>query len=209
MRHSGAILKFYYGAMGCGKTRKLQGDFYSKKEDGFDIIVVKPSIDTKGNNNTLARDGGTVETAFLLKQEDNFYMMIASYLIENNLDFILVDEAQFLTKKQVEELFNIVEIFNISVICYGLKTDFMSNLFEGSKRLFELADESIGIYRQCSCGSNKTFNARVDAEGQFILEGEQVAIDGEAYYKSVCRSCYRKGKVKARTRKIKSEDIEI
>lgn len=86
-----AYLKFCYGAMGCGKTRKLQGDYYSKIEDGFDAIIMKPIIDTKGDAKTLARDGNMLDVSFLIKKEDNIYLMIAKYLLDYNLDFILVD----------------------------------------------------------------------------------------------------------------------
>ena len=189
-----AYLKFYYGAMGCGKTRKLQGDYYSKIEDGFDVIVVKPKIDTKGSSKTLARDGGEVEANFLVGKKDNIYFEITKYLLKHNLDFVLIDEAQFLEAHHVDELGEVVDILGVTVICYGLRTDFQGNLFEGSKRLFEVADEACGIYRQCSCGNGKIYNMRLE-NGKPIFVGEQVAIDGvEATYKSVCRKCYNSHK---------------
>ncbi|MBQ8681307.1 MAG: thymidine kinase [Bacilli bacterium] len=193
-------LKFCFGAMGCGKTRKLQGDYYSKVQDGFEAIVIKPSIDVKGDNNTLARDGGSVETTFLINKKDNIYIKIANYLLEHNLDFILVDEAQFLEGHHVEELSNVVDILGINVICYGLRTDFKGNLFEGSKRLFEMADPLEPIIRQCSCGNNKIYNMRL-YDGVPVFEGEQVAIDGvDATYESVCRKCYKDAKKKVLSR---------
>lgn len=192
MRQSnGAYLKFYYGAMGCGKTRRMQGDYYSKKEDGFEVIVLKPSIDTKGDTKTLARDGGTVDATFLVGKGDNIYFEITKYLMEHNLDFILVDEAQFLGEEQVDQLTKIVDILGITVICYGLRTDFKGKLFEGSRRLFEVSDVAKGIYRQCSCGNEKINNMRLE-NGNPVFEGEQVAIDGvEATYEAVCRKCYK------------------
>ena len=183
-------LKFFYGAMGCGKTRKMQGDYYSKIEDGFSVIIVKPSIDKKADNDTLARDGGKVPAKFLVGREDNLYMLIAIYLVDNNLDFILVDEAQFLESHHVDEIVNIVDILGINVYCYGLRTDFQTNLFSGSKRLFEVADELIPINRQCSCGNLKIYNMSLE-NGEAVFDGEQVAIDGiDATYESVCRKCY-------------------
>lgn len=191
-----AYLKFCFGAMGCGKTRKLQGDYYSKVEDGFDVIVVKPVVDTKGEANTLARDGGTIETSFLIKKEDNIYFMVANYLLEHAVDFILVDEAQFLEAHHVEELSNVVDVLGVNVICYGLRTDFRGYLFEGSKRLFEMADPLEAITRQCSCGNNKIYNMRLE-NGIPVFEGEQIAIDGiDATYESVCRKCYKDAKKK-------------
>lgn len=211
MRQMGndAYLKFYYGAMGCGKTRKMQGTYYSKKEDGFEAIVVKPMIDTKGDTKTLARDGNTIEAAFLIGKNDNIYLMIANYLLEHNLDFILIDEAQFLSEKQVDQLTDIVDILGITIICYGLRTDFQGVLFEGSKRLFEVADEAKGIYRQCSCGNGKINNMRLE-NGEAVFEGEQVAIDGvEATYESKCRKCYKEAKKKVLVRKIDDSQIII
>ena len=180
--------------MGCGKTRKLQGDYYGKKEDGFEVIVIKPSIDKKADNNTLARDGESLKTDFLIYPDTNIYILIAKYLLEHNLDFILVDEAQFLKKEQVDQLSDIVDILGINVICYGLRTDFRGELFPGSKRLLESADPIEVISRQCSCGNNKTYNMRLE-NGIPVFEGEQIAIDGiDATYESVCRKCYKNAK---------------
>lgn len=187
-------LKFYYGAMGCGKTRKLQGDYYSKVEDGFEVIIIKPTVDKKGDSKTLARDGGTIDTKFLIGKEDNIYHIIANYLIEHNLDFVLVDEAQFLNKQHIEQLGDIVDILGVNVYCYGLRTDFKTNLFEGSERLFAIADELEPINRQCGCGNTKIFNMRKE-NGVPVFEGDQIAIDGiDATYVSVCRKCYKNAK---------------
>lgn len=184
-------LVFYYGAMGSGKTRKLQGDYFSKIQDDFDVIVIKPKLDTKGNNKTLARDGGMVEAKFLIKEKDNIYMIVAEYLVKHNLDFILVDEAQFLSKHHVDELTDIVDILGINVICYGLRTDFRGELFEGSRRLFECADKIEALNRQCRCGNEKIYNMRI-IDGSPVFDGEVVAIDGvDVSYKSVCRKCYK------------------
>lgn len=184
-------LKFCVGAMGCGKTRKLQGDYYSKVEDHFETIIIKPIVDVKGDNKTLARDGGILETTFLIADNDNVYMLIANYLLEHNLDFILVDEAQFLKKHHIDELSDVVDILGINVICYGLRTDFLNHLFEGSKRLFEVADSLEFISRQCSCGNNKIYNMRI-SNGEPVFDGEQIAIDGvDAVYESLCRKCYK------------------
>lgn len=187
-------LKFCYGAMGCGKTRKLQGDYYSKLEDNFSVIVMKPEIDKKGDAHTLARDGGEVGVDFLIRKKDNIYLLVANYLIDHNLDFILVDEAQFLEKNHIDQLSDVVDVLGINVICYGLRTDFLGNLFSGSKRLFEVADSLEAITRQCSCGKDKIYNMRLEG-GVAVFEGEQIAIDGiDATYESVCRKCYKNAK---------------
>ena len=197
-----ATLTFCFGAMGCGKTRKLQGDYYSKVEDGFETIIIKPIIDKKGDANTLARDGSSIKAEFLINNEDNIYLLISKYLLDNNLDFILVDEAQFLSSNHVDELSNIVDILGINVICYGLRTDFRGYLFEGSKRLFEVSDHLQEINRQCHCGNNKIYNMRLE-NGVPVFDGTQIAIDGiDATYKSICRKCYKNEKKKV-MKKIK------
>ncbi len=185
-------LTFYYGAMGCGKTSELLKSRYGKIEDGFKVVVMKPYVDKKGGNYIVSRDENKVKVDFSIKEKDNIYLEISKYLINHNLDYILVDEAQFLKKEQIDELADIVDILEIKVICYGLKTDFMGNLFEGSKRLFEVADNIKEIKRRCSCGRKKMFNMRI-VDGKPVFDGEQLAIDGiDAEYSAVCRYCYKK-----------------
>ena len=193
-----AKLKYFFGAMGCGKTRRLHGDYYSKKEDGFNVILMKPIIDKKGDDKTVARDGGEVSVDIMINSSDNVYFLIANYLIEHNVDFILIDEAQFLSKEQVDQITNIVDILGINVRCYGLRTDFRGVLFEGSKRLIETADELEVIKRQCSCGNDKIYNMRLE-NGVPVFEGEVVAIDGiDATYESMCRKCYKNNRKKVK-----------
>lgn len=184
-------LTFYYGAMGCGKTRELLKVRHSKIEDGFDVVVMKPQVDKKGGNNIISRDGVKVKVDFLVKEKDNIYLEISKYLVSHNLDFVLVDEAQFFSKKHIDELSDVVDILGISVICYGLKADFKNELFEGSKRLLEISDNIIEIERQCSCGRKKMCNMRF-LSGKPVIEGEVVAIDGiDATYEAKCRYCYK------------------
>ncbi len=194
-------LKFCFGAMGCGKTRKLQEDYYSKIEDGFETIIMKPTIDKKGDNQTIARDGNTLKVDIMINEFDNIYFIISKYLLEYNIDFILIDEAQFLKKHHIDELSDITDILGINVICYGLKTDFRGELFEGSKRLIETADDLEFMKRQCSCGNDKIYNMRLENNIP-VFEGEVVAIDGiDATYKSMCRKCYKNEKKKILARK--------
>lgn len=186
-----AELTFYYGSMGCGKTRDLLKVLHSKREDGFSVVLVKPSIDKKGGDDLVSRDESGHKVDFLIKSKDNIYMKISEYLVHHNLNFILVDEVQFLEKHHIDELSDIVDIFGISVICYGLRTDFKGNLFSGSKRLFEIADNIIEIERQCSCGRKKIYNMRI-VNGVPVFDGEQVSIDGiDSSYAAKCRYCYK------------------
>ena len=184
-------LTFYYGAMGSGKTSELLKSRHGKIEDGFRVVVMKPYVDKKGGSYIVARDESKIKVDFLIKEKDNIYEEISKYLVDNNLDYILVDEAQFLSKKHVDQLGDIVDILGIEVICYGLKTDFLGELFDGSKRLLEIADNIIEIKRQCSCGRKKMYNMRI-VEGIPVFDGKQLAIDGvDAEYRAMCRFCYK------------------
>ena len=124
-----AKLYFRYGVMGAGKTRDLQKNYYSYKEDGKEVIIMKPKLDDKGDDRIIARDNQSNKVDFLVDKNDNIYITIANFIIEHNLDYILVDEAQFLTPKQIEELSDIVDYLEIPVICYGIRTDFLNELF--------------------------------------------------------------------------------
>lgn len=186
-----AELTYYYGAMSCGKTRELLKIKHSKTEDGFHVIIIKPHLDKKGGNYIITRDKMKEKVDFLIKEKDNIYLEISKYLVKHNLDFILVDEAQFLEEHHIDELSDIVDILGISVICYGLKADFKGTLFKGSKRLFEVADSIIEMERQCRCGRKKIYNMRM-INNVPIFDGEQIAIDGiDAEYIAVCRHCYK------------------
>ena len=192
MINNNSKLVFYYGAMNSGKTKELLKKWYSKKEDGFNPIIMKPFKDEKGADTVVSRDGSSAVVDFLIKDTDNIYFLISNYVLDYNVDYIIVDEVQFLTSIQIEQLSDISDVLGIDVICYGLLTDFRGLLFDGSKRLIELADEKIEMERQCVCGRKRLFNARF-VNDEFVLDGEQVAIDGkDVSYKSVCRQCYKR-----------------
>lgn len=119
-----AELTFYYGSMGCGKTRELLKVLHSKKEDGFGVAIMKPEVDKKGRKYLASRDDSNQKVDFLVKSKDNIYLEISKYLVNHNLNFVLVDETQFLEPHHIDELSNVVDILGLSVICYGLKSDF-------------------------------------------------------------------------------------
>ena len=189
-----AKLYFRYGAMGCGKTMQLLQVAFNYEERGHQVCVIKPKTDTKNGTKLLTRIGPERETNFCFSRKTNLYNEIAkSY---RNVRCVFVDEAQFLTKKQVEELWIFSKMYDKPVICYGLKTDFQTNLFEGSRRLLELADELEELTTICRCGNKAKFNARF-VDGEFASEGDSIVIDG-AYknieYKPMCGKCYIKKK---------------
>ena len=195
-------LSFYYGAMGCGKTSKLIGDYYAVKDANFSAIVIKPGKDTKGSSGVISRAGGYIETAFLIGSNDNIFVMVEDYLVNVNehLDFVLVDEVQFLEEHHIDEIVSLVDELGINVFCYGLMTDFQGNLFEGSRRLIEVGAELERLSIPCKCGAERTHNMRLE-NGKPVFEGEQVAIDGvEAVYEAVCRKCYNGAKRRVRSK---------
>lgn len=188
-----ASLYFRHGAMGCGKTRNLMKEWYDYNEHDQDTLIIKPARDTRGNDNVESRDGSTRKVDYLIKSGDNIYKIICNHIIDHNLDCVLVDEAQFLSREHVEQLTDVVDLLDISVICFGLRSDFQDNLFPGSTALFALADVIEGMDRNCECGNKATRNVRFE-NGVLTVEGEQVAIDGEnnTTYKAMCRSCKKK-----------------
>lgn len=187
-----AKLYFRYGAMNCGKSAALMQVAHNYNENQKKVIVIKSAIDTKANDYLESRIGLKRKVDILIKPEQSF----EAYYDEWNqcVDCILVDEAQFLTEKQVEELWVASKMYDIPVICYGLKTDFQSHLFEGSKRLLELSDEQEELITICSCGKRAKFNGRFE-DGKFVKEGEKILIDGsnkKIEYRPMCGKCYLK-----------------
>ena len=190
-----AKLYFRYGAMNCGKSSALMQVAHNYEENGKKVVVIKSIIDTKGGDSLESRIGLKRKVDILINRDSSFKKHIDK-LVE--ADCILVDEAQFLTEKQVEDLWVISKIQDIPVICYGLKTDFQSYLFEGSKRLLELADELDELITICKCGKRAKFNGRY-INNSFQTEGEEVLIDGSdatVEYRPMCGKCYIKEKYK-------------
>lgn len=186
-----AKLNFRYGAMNSGKTTILIQTAYNYEERGQKVIVIKPAIDTKGNDNVVSRIGASRKVDELIDKEDKILEKCKKYL--NSVNCILVDEAQFLKKEQVDELFYITKILNIPVIAYGLRTDFKTNTFEGSARLLALADDIQEMPTICRCGTKARFNAR-KVNGEYVNDGESIIIDDKSdiEYESLCGKCYIK-----------------
>lgn len=192
-----AKLYFKFGAMKSGKTRDLIKTWYNYREKGLSIIIIKPGVDKKGGENILSRANEELKADYILPNEINIYELISRHIVDNNLDAILVDEAQFLSPNQIDQLSDIVDNFQIPVMCYGLRADAMGHLFPGSQRLFEIADVLEELKAICKCGEKATHNLRLyrNANGKSVpvFEGPQVSIDGMEYdYDSVCRPCYKK-----------------
>ena len=191
-----AKLYFKYGAMKSGKTTDIIKTYYNYKEKGMNVLIMKPGDDKKAGSNIQSRSGAELNADYVVPSNIDVYQLITYHLIDNNVDVIIVYEAQFLTPKQVDELSEVVDQFDIPVLCYGLRADAFSNMFPGSQRLFEISDKIEELKAICKCGKKATFNLRLNKiNGELIpvFEGEQVSIDGiDAEYDSVCRPCYKK-----------------
>lgn len=188
-----AKLIFFYSAMKGGKSNILIPTAYNLRENNQRVMIVKPRIDTDGGKKIVSRSGSQIDIDLWLEKEESF-------LLEENLtriykvDTILIDEIQFLSSRQIEELWQITKELNIQVIGYGLRANFQSMLFEGSKRLMELADEilELPIIPLCKCGETAKFNAR-QKNGIYTLEGEECVIKNsnqEIAYIPLCGKCY-------------------
>ncbi len=186
-----ANLEFRYGPMNSGKSMALLQMAYNYEENNKKVLLIKSVIDTKGGDYLVSRIGPKRKVQIKLKKNESLLNDNYLRLIENS-DAILVDEAQFLDKKQVEDLWIIAKKKNIHVICFGLKTNFKSEFFEGSKRLFELSDKFKELETICSCGTKARFNARM-INGKYIINGEENIIDGSndnVKYVPLCGKCY-------------------
>ncbi len=183
-----AKIHFKYGAMNSGKSDTLIKTAYNYKERGLNILVIKPLVDTKSEDTVVARGGHECKVDILADTTTDLSAETKKF---KNIACILVDEAQFLTEKQISQLYQCAKIDNISVICFGLRADFRAEMFPGSKRLFEIADNIEKLPTMCFCGSQAEFNTR-KINGKYVFKGEQVAIDGDdkVTYDSLCGTCY-------------------
>lgn len=195
-------LYFRYGTMGSAKTALLLTTAYNFEERHMSYLCMKPVIDTRDSINVIKSRIGIMRECQWIYQDSDIYGF-AHDLFERTgklIDWFLIDEAQFLTAAQVDQLSRIVDDFGCNVICYGLRTDFKSNLFEGSRRLFEIADTIDEIKSTCNCGNKTIINARIDANGDFVEEGDQVEIGGDDRYVAVCRKCWRNKRIEQSSR---------
>ena len=185
-------LYFRYGTMGSAKTALLLTNAYNFEERGIAYLCYKPVVDTREDKNVIRSRIGIERECRWIYPETDIYEEIYNMNESGGMipEWILVDEAQFLSANQVEQLARIVDNFSCNIICYGLRTDFKTNLFEGSRRLFELADSIDEVKSTCSCGGKTIVNARIDGKGQIITEGVQVEIGGNERYMAVCRRCW-------------------
>ena len=189
-------LYYIYGCMNTGKSAYLLMKAHSFLENKIPILCIKPSIDDRDGKDVIKSRIGLEMECLSIDDQDNIYNIIESYCMElrgflqPTPEWILCDEAQFLSNKHVEELARVVDDLDINVMCYGLRNDFTGHLFEGSKRLFELADNIEEMKLSCECGRKSIINARIDEYGNIITDGEVIKVGGNEMYKPMCRKCY-------------------
>lgn len=189
-------LYFIQSPMNGSKSALLLMKAHSFEERGIPFICMKPSIDNREGVDFIYSRIGIKRECITIDPDDNIFNIVNDIiaLIDKTnaklLQWILVDECQFFTAKQIEQLTKIVDDLGINVMCYGLRTDFNTHLFEGSKRLLELADDIDEIKISCSCGRKAIINARVNDDGYVITDGEQILIGGNDRYIPLCRKCY-------------------
>lgn len=184
-----AKLYFRYGAMGSGKTIDLLKVAYNYEERGQKVLIFTSALDNRYDVGKITTRVGLQRDAIAVNKEFDIFEYIKKE--KERADCILVDEANFLTRKQVWELSDVVDLLDIPVICYGLRSDFRLNFFEGSGPLMEIADKIEEIKTICECGAKATVNMRF-VDSKAVTDGEQVFIGGNDSYKSVCRKCYKK-----------------
>lgn len=188
-----ADLVFYCGAMGCGKTANALMTKFNYEQKGIGVWLIKPAIDDRSGADQVGSRIGLKDTACVIGGYDSVTTAFIKDAEMNviNLGLIVVDEAQFFSEEQINELRDISYKYDIPVKCYGLRTDSATKLFPGAKRLMEIADDVVMLDSVCSCGKHAIVNARVE-NGMVVAPSGQVEIGGDEKYKALCYSCWKK-----------------
>ena len=184
-----AKLYFKYGAMGSSKTANALITRFNYMERGMKVWLIKPSIDDRDGADMIRSRIGLEARADVITPDMDIFEEFKNH---SDCDVIIADECQFFTAAQIDQLRAIVDKLDLPVLCFGLRTDFLTHLFEGSRRLFEVADSINEIKTICSCGSKAIVNARIDGEGKVVTEGGQILIGGNDSYIAMCHNCWKK-----------------
>ena len=184
-----AKLYFKYGAMGSSKSAQALITQFNYEELGMSVWLIKPSVDTRDGADVIKSRIGLERSAQIITPEQD---IVREYAKAGRHDVIISDESQFFTSEQIDQLRELVDFEDIPVLCFGLRTDFLTHCFPGSKRLMELADSITEIKTVCACGHKATVNARIDGSGRVITEGAQVVLGGNDCYVAMCHRCWKK-----------------
>ena len=182
-----AKLYFKYGAMGSSKTAQALITKYNYEENGMRVWLIKPAADNRDGEIILRSRVGLEAPAEVIGATADICRLFEK---RSKIDVIIADECQFLTPEQIDQLRSIVDEYDIPVLCFGLRTDFLSTLFPGSRRLFEVADTISEIKAICDCGAKATTNARIDGDGYIVTEGAQILMGGNDRYIAMCHKCW-------------------
>ena len=191
-------LYFKYGAMGSSKSAQALITKFDYEELGMTVWLIKPGTDTRDGVDVIQSRIGLKETAQVIAPEDD---IIDAYHAAGKHDVIIADEAQFFTPEQIDGLRTLVDEEDLPVLCFGLRTDFLTHFFPGAQRLMELADSLTEIKTVCACGRKATVNARIDELGHIVTEGSQVLLGGNDRYMAMCHKCWKE--------RIKKESGEV
>lgn len=183
-----AKLYFKYGAMGSSKSAQALITKFNYEELGMSVWLIKPSIDDRDGADIVRSRIGLQAVARVITPDESIR---EAYQQAGRHDVIIADESQFFTPKQIDELRDMVDDENLPVLCFGLRTDFLTHCFPGSQRLMELADSITEIKTVCACGKKATVNARIDEHGHIVTEGSQVFLGGNDSYIAMCHRCWR------------------
>ncbi len=186
-----AQLYFYYSAMNAGKSTSLLQSAHNYREQGMQVALYTAAIDDRFGKGVIRSRIGLQESAQLFDAQTSFFQPIKSQHEKAPLACVLVDEAQFLSRSQVDEFAQVVDELNVPVLCFGIRTDFQGELFPGSSRLLAVADKLTELKTVCTCGRKATMTVRVNDAGEVIASGAQVEIGGNDRYESKCRRHYR------------------
>ena len=189
-----AKLYFKYGAMGSSKTAQALITKFNYEERNMKVLFLKPSADTRDGADIVRSRIGLEARATVVAPDVDLYAFFKDGYTD--CQAVVVDECQFLTPEQVDQLAEITIDFDVAVLCFGLRTDFQTHFFPGSRRLMEIAESITEIKMVCDCGAKATVNARLDDEGNVIFEGEQVVLGGNDRYRAMCRKCWTQAKRK-------------
>ena len=184
-----AKLYFKYGAMGSSKTANALIAKFNYEERDMKVWLVKPAVDVRDGEAKVRSRIGLEADADVIGADDDIAEL---YKSKEGIDVLIADECQFFTEDQIDQMRYLVDRYDLPVMCFGLRTDFRTKLFPGSRRLFELADSITEIKTICSCGAKATVNARIAPDGRVITSGQQVFLGGNDSYIAMCHKCYKK-----------------
>ena len=196
-----AKLYFKYGAMGSSKSAQALITKFNYEEKGMSVWLIKPSVDTRDGADLIRSRIGLEAHARIITPDQN---IAEEYRATGRHDVIIADESQFFTPAQIDQLRSLVDEEDIPVLCFGLRTDFLTNFFPGSQRLMELADSLTEIKTVCACGRKAIVNARIDESGRIITSGGQILLGGNDSYVAMCHRCWKK-KIRAQEGQLSVE----